>query len=106
MARVDRQKKKLVGLIYDQYTEPAHALTDKAHQMAQDGVLTDIPPEKCVSRHDEIQGQKSDQQLSFDNRGSIKVQRKALDLECNVSGELRLGQAFTRRSIWQWNKLD
>lgn len=31
MVRIDRQKKKLTGLIFDQFTEPAHSLTDKAH---------------------------------------------------------------------------
>ncbi len=70
MARIERQRTKLVGLIYDQHTEPAHCLTDKAHSMLEDGVITYMPPSKCPSRHDEIQGNKSEQSVTFDTQAS------------------------------------
>ena len=59
-----------MGLIYDQHTEPAHCLTDKAHSMLEDGVITYMPPSKCPSRHDEIQGNKSEQSVTFDTQAS------------------------------------
>ena len=46
LVRLDKQKKKLTGLIFDQYLEPAHGLTDKAMAMIEDGVLTYLAPEK------------------------------------------------------------
>ena len=57
MVRIQRQKKKLTGLVLDQFLEPAHSLTDKDHAMLEDGVLLYLAPEKCLSRHDEIQNQ-------------------------------------------------
>ena len=99
LVRLDKQKKKLTGLIFDQYLEPAHGLTDKAMAMIEDGVLTYLAPEKCASRHDEIQNQKSDQVIQFDSQGGLKVAKKATDMNCDVSGELKLRQALTRRSL-------
>ena len=99
MARIERQRAKLVGLIYDQHTEPAHCLTDKAHSMLEDGVISYIPPGKCPCRHDEIQGNKSEQSVAFDTQGNLKIQKKATELACDVTGEIRLRQAFTRKSL-------
>lgn len=67
--------------------------------MIEDGVLVYVSPEKCISRHDEIQNQKTEQQISFDSQGNLKLSRKASDLDCDVTGELRLRQALTRRSL-------
>eukprot|EP00435_Cladocopium_sp_Y103_P012896 s199_g3.t1 len=99
MVRVEKQKKDLPGLVFDQYLEPAHALTDKAHAMIEDGVVVYIPPDKCLSRHDEIQNQKTEQQVSFDSQGNLKITKKASDLSCDTSGELRLRQALTRKAL-------
>eukprot|EP00435_Cladocopium_sp_Y103_P047305 s818_g13.t2 len=99
MVRVEKQKKDLPGLVFDQFLEPAHGLTDKAHAMIEDGVLQYIPPEKCLSRHDEIQNQKAEQQVSFDNQGNLKISKRASDLSCDTSGELRLRQALTRKAL-------
>lgn len=99
MARIEQQKKKLTGLVIDQYMEPAHSLVDKVHSMLDDGVLTYVGPEKCPSRHDEIQGQKTEQHVVFDSMGNLKINKKAADLSCDVSGELKLRQALTRRAL-------
>ena len=99
MVRVEKQKKDLPGLVFDQYLEPAHSLTDKAHAMIEDGVLLYLAPEKCISRHDEIQNQKSEPQVSFDGQGNLKVTKRAADLSCDTSGELKLRQALTRKAL-------
>ena len=99
MARIQRQKTKLTGLVLDQFLEPAHCLTDRAHAMIEDGVLVHVPPEKCLSRHDEIQNQKSEQQITFDGQGNLKISKKAADMSCDATGELRLRQALTRKAL-------
>lgn len=99
MVRIQRQKQQLTGLVLDQFLEPAHCLTDKAHAMMEDGVLTHVPPEKCLSRHDEIQNQKTEQSVTFDSQGNLKISKKAADLSCDTTGELKLRQALTRKAL-------
>ena len=99
LVRVEEQRERLKGLIYDQFLEPAHALTDKIQAMLEDGVVTYLAPEKCISRHDEIQCTKSDQQLSFDAQGNVKVTKADSQLNCDVTGELRLRQCLTRKAL-------
>lgn len=62
-------------------------------------VFTIWSPDKCVSK--ELEASKDCQELaiSFDASGNIKVTRKALDLKCDTSGELKLRQALKRRSL-------
>ena len=99
LVRVEEQRERLKGLIYDQFLESAHALTDKIQAMLEDGVVTYLAPEKCISRHDEIQCTKSDQQLSFDAQGNVKVTKADSQLNCDVTGELRLRQCLTRKAL-------
>ena len=99
LVRIDEQKDRLKGLVYDQFLEPAHSLTDRIQSMLEDGVVTYLAPEKCVSRHDEIQSNKSEQQLSFDSQGNVKVTKAESQLSCDVTGELRLRQCLTRKAL-------
>eukprot|EP00435_Cladocopium_sp_Y103_P009006 s2759_g2.t1 len=99
LVRVEEQKERLKGLVYDQFLEPAHTLTDRVQAMLEDGVVTYLVPEKCVSRHDEIQNSKSEQQLSFDAQGNVKVTKSDAQLQCDVTGELRLRQCLTRKAL-------
>ena len=105
MVRIEKQKKDYPGLVFDQFLEPAHALTDKAHSMIEDGVLQYLPPEKCLSRHDEIQNQKTEQQVSFDSHGNLKITKRAADLSCDTSGELKLHTPSPEKH-WHVTKLD
>eukprot|EP00438_Fugacium_kawagutii_P031350 Skav215374 [mRNA] locus=scaffold1391:916296:917300:- [translate_table: standard] len=99
LVRIEQQKKRLTGVLIDQWTEPAHALVDRAHSMLEDGVLLYLEPTKCISRFDEIHAAKSDQQITFDSNGTLKVTKKASELHCDATGELRLKQALLRRSL-------
>ena len=63
--------------------------------MLPDGVLTHLAPEKCLSRHDEIQNQKTEQSVTFDGQGNLKISKKAADLSCDTTGGLKLRQALT-----------
>ena len=51
------------------------------------------------SRHDEIQSNKSEQQLCFDSQGDVKVTKTESQLSCDVTGELRLRQCLTRKAL-------
>jgi hypothetical protein len=51
-----------------------------------------------VTRRRNYQGEE-ESALSIDHAGGLKVTKKAQDLQCDVSGELRLRAAFTRRSL-------
>ena len=54
---------------------------------------------KCTSREQEIKGERSTSQLSFDAQGNIKVSKQSAVTECSITGEIRLRAAFTRRSL-------
>ena len=99
LVRVEEQHERLEGLIYDQFWEPAHALTDKVQAMLEDGVVTYLAPEKCVSRRDEIQGTKNDQQLSFDLQGNVKVTKAESQLNCDMTSEMRLRQCLAQKAL-------
>ena len=99
MSRLKRQKEELKGLQIDASLEPSHSLVDKAQAMVDENCIHYIAPEKCVSRELEASKDRQEQAISFDASGNIKVARKALDLKCDTSGELKLKQALTRRSL-------
>ena len=99
LARIDKQKNELKGLVIDASVEPSHRLVDKFQNMIEDGCLLYVGPEKCMSREEEITKEKKESALSIDNTGGLKITKKAQDLQCDVSGELRLRAAVTRRSL-------
>ena len=99
MARLERQKQKLQGIVFDVHHEPSHHLVDKVQAMVDDGVLQYLEPSKCTSRSHEVQHDKEAMQIRFDASGSLKVTKKDTDLSCDTSGELQLRMALTRRSL-------
>ena len=99
MSRLKRQKEELKGLQIDAALEPSHSLVDKAQAMVEENCVHYLAPEKCVSRELEASKDRQEQAISFDSSGNIKVTRKALDMKCDTSGELKLKQALTRRSL-------
>ena len=99
LARIEKQKKELKGLVLNAANEPSHALVDKFQSMIEDGYITYIGPDKCMSREEEITKEKKDSSIAIDTAGGLKLTKKSLDLQCDVSGELRLRAAFTRRAL-------
>ena len=55
MARLKRQRNSLTGLELDVRTEPARCLVDRVQSMLDNSQVVHLPPEKCVSRQDEIE---------------------------------------------------
>ena len=52
-----------------------------------------------MSREKEITKEKKDSSIAIDTAGGLKFTKNSLDLQCDVSGELRLRAAFTRRAL-------
>ena len=77
MARIEKQKAALVGVTWTAELEPAHKLVDKIVSMQEDGSLVFIPPQKCISRIQEIQQEKHEVALTFDSTGAIKMGKRA-----------------------------
>ena len=99
MARIERQRTALVGVTWTAELEPAHKLVDRIMSMQEDGTLIFIPPEKCVSRIQEIQQEKHEVALTFDASGSIKMGKRAEELKCDTNGDINLRHAWTRRNL-------
>ncbi|CAE7257321.1 F25B4.6 [Symbiodinium sp. CCMP2592] len=99
LTRLQNQKARLSGIVFTERVEPAHSLIDKIQSMVDSGTLTYLPPHKCPSRALEISSDKPSQQVTLDAQGGLKISKKHADLECDVRGELRLREAFTRRAL-------
>ena len=99
MARIERQRNTLVGVTWTAELEPAHKLVDKIVSMQEDGTLIFIPPQKCVSRIQEIQQEKHEIALTFDASGGIKMGKRAEELKCDTNGDINLRNAWTRRNL-------
>ena len=99
MARLTRQKERLVGVVLTPHNTPSHALIDKACAQLEEGALQWIHPNKCTSRHSEALAEKPKASLSFDARGSIKVSSAAIDKECDTSSAHLLRVALQRRAL-------
>jgi hypothetical protein len=81
-ARLDSQKKRLLGLSLTGVHEPAHGLVDNVAQQKEDEILRYIHPEDCSSRESELRS------------GKVGKSNKA-----DISSDLLVKQALTRRSL-------
>ena len=99
MSRLQSQKARLSGIVFTERVEPAHSLIDKIQSMVDSGTLAYLPPHKCPSRALEISSDKPAQQVTLVSQGGLKISKKHAELECDVRGELRLREAFTRRAL-------
>ena len=99
MARLKRQRNSLTELELDVRTEPAHCLVDRVQSMLDNSQVVHLPPEKCVSRQDEINGDKAEQKITFASDGSLRITKQAQQLRCETTGELKLRQCYLRRAL-------
>eukprot|EP00435_Cladocopium_sp_Y103_P001276 s2534_g1.t1 len=99
MARIERQKAALIGVTWTAELEPAHKLVDRVVAMQEDGTLVFIPPQKCISRIQEIHQEKTEVALTFDASGGIKMGKRAEELRCDTNGDINLRNAWTRRTL-------
>ena len=81
--------------------EPADALVDAAVASYKANELKYIPWEKCVSKEDELRGEKK-KDIKFtveEASGKLRVEHKSPDLIADTSSEIMVQQALTRRAL-------
>ena len=97
--RQARQERTLAGLVFTPETRPANSCVDLCVEMLETGVLQYHVPSKWISRAQEAQCLKRDNSINIDADNNLKVSTKSADLSCDVSSEMRLRQAWSRRSL-------
>ena len=101
-ARYEAQRARLVGLDLTGPLECSHALIDSVCQQYEDNVLKYMPLEGLTSRDQELAGEKKDKKLEEQvgiAKGKLVVKAKKDDVEGDVSTDLRVRLAWTRRSL-------
>ena len=79
--------------------EPAHCLVDLCSGMAAAQCITHIPLSRCASREMEVATGKRDEQLLRLENSSLKLATKPQQVKVDVTSELRVSQALTRRGV-------
>ena len=97
--RSEEQKGRLTGLVWGPDCEPSHQLVDRFVAMCEEGVINYVKPELCTSRSHEILNMKHGQSFALGSDGNLKVKHSESDMECSVAGEMKLREAFRRRSL-------
>ena len=99
-ARIEAQRQRLQGLELSGPMEPSHWLYDQFSAMLETGELKYIAPGKCMTRQQELSGDKPDKQIKLDEtRSSLVVKDKPHDQETDITSDLSLLQAMTRRAL-------
>ncbi|CAE7255214.1 unnamed protein product, partial [Symbiodinium sp. CCMP2592] len=100
--RLDRQamqERSLGGLVFTPETRPANSCVDLCVEMLETGVLQYHVPSKWISRAQEAQCLKRDSSINIDADNNLNIATKSADQTCDVSSEMRLRQAWSRRSL-------
>ena len=79
--------------------EPSHNLVDLCSGMASSQCITHVALSKCASREMEVASGKRDEQLLRLENSSLKLASKPQQVKVDVSSELRVAQALTRRGV-------
>ena len=79
--------------------EPAHSLVDSCSGMVAAQCITRIPPSRCASREQEVATGKREEHLLRLESTALKLASKPQPLKVDVSSELRISQALTRRGV-------
>ena len=67
--------------------------------MQEDGSLVFIPPQKCITRIQEIQQEEHEVAFTFDPTGSVEMGKRAEELTCDTNGDINLRDAWTKRNL-------
>ena len=79
--------------------EPSHQLVDLCSAMTADQVIRHVPAHRCSSRDQEVTLVKRDDTLFRLENTSLRVAQKQAVIKVDLSSELRLAQALSRRSV-------
>ncbi|CAE7805718.1 unnamed protein product [Symbiodinium sp. CCMP2592] len=89
--RLAALQKRLVGIHWTSDIEPSHKLQDLS--------LLWIPWDRLTSRALEITSDKTDQSVSFDSAGNLKLVKRSAEPSCSTIGEYAVKLALQRRSL-------
>lgn len=64
--RLEQQHARLAGVSISGPLEPAHSLYDMCTAMMESNEIKYLSPSKCLSRHQELQGNKPDKEIQLD----------------------------------------
>ena len=99
-ARIESQKARLQGLDLTGPLEPSHWLYDQFSSIMELGEIKYIAPNKCMTRQQEILGEKPDKQIKIDEaKGSLVFKDAPQEHDTDVSSDLALRQAMARRAL-------
>ncbi|CAE7227529.1 unnamed protein product, partial [Symbiodinium natans] len=99
--RLQRQQVRLAGLNIHGPTLPGHSVIDRCVQMYEDNSLSYLPLQSCPCRDDEVKFKKDrdDKMLAVDGTGHVSLRSQAVKVEADVSTDLLLKHALTRRGL-------
>ena len=101
--RASRQKKladRLTGLPLDEAWEPSHHLIDVVSSMVEDGSVKYVAWAECISREEEIRGQKKTKEWKAGHDGILReVHGKEPAEKADTTTDLKLWQALHRRGV-------
>ena len=98
-SRFNAIQAKLGSFLLSGPYEPVHALVDSCSSMASAQCITYIPPSRCASREQEIASGRKEEHLLRLEHAALKLASKAQPLKVDVTSELRVSQALTRRGV-------
>ena len=98
-ARAKAQEARLQGVVFTPETSPANCLVDLFVDMGEQGILTYLGPERCISRAQELQLSRKDKSIQVEADGRLRVIAHSKDPTCEVSSDTKLRAAWLRRSL-------
>ena len=100
-SRLANLRARLVGVLVEGHSEPAHSLVDLACQIYEQNQLRYIPLEKCFSRLAELtatSGKPVSKQLEVES-SKVILRDKETDIEVSVQSSYQALEAFKRRGL-------
>ena len=97
--RYREQQQRLSGLILEGELECANSLLDSVMQQYDRDELKYLVPNVCISREQELTGQRKDPKLALDSEGQLRLKAQNADVKADVSTDMKLKQAMTRRGL-------
>ena len=100
VSRRSDQQLRLPGIKIVGNLEPANCLVDFCQSLREDNVLQFVDPGKCVSRDQELHGQKREKFLKSDpSTGVVREVSRDTEMFADLSSEFRVRNALLRRSL-------
>lgn len=97
--RLARLKARITGFTITGDHEPGYGLIDSYASMMEESTFKYIPLSKCVSREQELHASKADKKIVVMENQQLHVRDKNVELSADLSNELRVQLAITRRGL-------